>query len=56
MDEMAMAIVRFTIYATAFGWRYRAGKRDDGNYASAGDALFAAQNWCKSHPDDGHGD
>ena len=49
MDEIEMAIVKIAIYATAFGWRYRVDERDDGNYSTASDALWAAENWLKQN-------
>jgi hypothetical protein len=54
MNEIEMAILKITIYATAFGWRYRVDERDDGNYYSASDALFAAQNWLKNNQPKGN--
>jgi hypothetical protein len=39
-----------TIYEVDHGWRYRVGWRDDGNYGSASEALFCAENWMKHNP------
>jgi hypothetical protein len=41
-----------TIYEVDHGWRYRVGRRDDGNYESAIAALECATNWLERHNED----
>ena len=47
MDEHEETTEEIKIYPTCIGWRYRVGEHDDGNYHTAEEALWAAENWLK---------
>jgi hypothetical protein len=47
MDEKEEATEEIKVYLTCIGRRYRVGEHDDGNYHTAEEALWAAENRMK---------
>ena len=54
MDDLENPRLRtmILIYEADHGWRYRVGRRDDGNYGDAVTAFECARMWIEKHPED----